>query len=73
MKKLIATVFAAAMLSVSGMGVAAAATPSVPSTPSVTHTYHCPFPLGTFTLTAPSYVIAQYDARLAAYGCTHTP
>lgn len=73
MKKLIAAVFAAAMLSVGGMGVASAAEPSVPTTTYVTHTYKCGFPLGTFKVTAPQYLIAQYDAKFAAYGCTHTP
>ncbi|MEV0599907.1 hypothetical protein AB0I82_11515 [Streptomyces sp. NPDC050315] len=73
MKKLIATIFAAALLSVGGMGVASAHTPDVPPTTSVTHTYKCGFPLGTFKVTAPQYLIAQYDARLAAYGCTHAP
>ncbi|MER7398909.1 hypothetical protein ABT381_25770 [Streptomyces sp. NPDC000151] len=74
MKRIIATVFAAAMLSVGGMGVASAAGPSsVPNPTPVTHTYKCGFPLGTFKVTAPQYLITQYDAKFAAYGCTHTP
>ncbi|MGG7575806.1 hypothetical protein [Streptomyces sirii] len=76
MKKLIATVFVAALCAVGGAGTASAATASPgppPGPDATTVTFHCPRPHGTLTITADAWVMGQYEWYYAKLGCDHTP
>ncbi|MEU8780218.1 hypothetical protein [Streptomyces sp. NPDC048637] len=75
MKKIIAIAFLTALFGAGGAGIASAATAlpgSPPSRDTVTTTFHCPAPRGTFTITADPWVMGQYEWYYGGQGCTYT-
>ncbi|MER6307435.1 hypothetical protein [Streptomyces sp. NPDC001657] len=74
MKKIIAIAFLTALLSAGGAGLASATAASPRTTPNqgtVTTTFHCPAPRGTFTITADPWVMGQYEWYYGGQGCTY--
>ncbi|MFG2826952.1 hypothetical protein [Streptomyces sp. NPDC048434] len=75
MKKIIAIAFVTALFGAGGAGIASAA-PASPGPPpgrdTVTTTFHCPAPRGTFTITADPWVMGQYEWYYSEHGCTYT-
>ena len=74
MKKIIAIAFVTALFSAGGTGIASAATAlpgSPPDRDTVTTTFHCPAPRGTFTITTDPWVMGQYEWYYGEQGCTY--
>ncbi|MFE3883700.1 hypothetical protein ACFXPQ_12475 [Streptomyces lydicus] len=76
MKKIIAIAFITALFGAGSAGIASAAgaapEPPPPGHDLVTTTFHCPAPHRTFTITADSWVIGQYEWYYGGHGCTYT-
>ncbi|BDM69797.1 hypothetical protein HEK616_32840 [Streptomyces nigrescens] len=75
MKKIIAIAFATALFGAGGAGIASAATAAPEAPPgqgTVTTTFHCPAPRGTFKITADPWVMGQYEWYYGQQGCTYS-